>query len=170
MHQNRREHIALRSERTQAELAARLREVGQRVTPQRLVILGAFGPPGDHLTADEIFAAVERFAPAINRSTVYRTLELFRDIGLISETDLGGGVRQYELLEHGRHHHLICRDCGEMVEVDDALIEPLRQAARERYHFEPCIEHLALFGWCAGCAATRQRGGDDTSDDPVESQ
>jgi Fur family ferric uptake transcriptional regulator len=155
--------MPLRSERTQAELAARLREVGQRVTPQRLVILGAFGPPGDHLTADEIFAEVECFAPAINRSTVYRTLELFRDIGLISETDLGGGVRQYELLEHGRHHHLICRDCGEMVELDDAVIEPLRQAARERYGFEPCIEHLALFGWCAECAATRQRNGDDAS-------
>jgi Fur family ferric uptake transcriptional regulator len=138
-------------ERTPEELATLLREAGQRVTPQRLMILGAFARPGEHLTADEVFARVEALTPALNRSTIYRTLELFRDLGLISETDLGGGVRHYELLDDGRHHHLICRDCGAMIELDDALVEPLRQRIRDRYGFAACIDHLALFGWCPAC-------------------
>src|SRR5690242_2200200 len=68
-----------------AELAERLRAAGQRVTAQRLVILEAL-VPGLHLSADDIYARVAPLLPAVNRSTVYRTLELFRDLGLISET------------------------------------------------------------------------------------
>jgi len=131
-------------------LAARLRAAGQRVTPQRLVILGAL-VPGEHLSADEVFARVEPLLPAVNRSTVYRTLELFRDLGLVSETDLGGGVRQFEPLA-GRHHHLICHRCGASQELDDAVVAPLREAIRARHGFVAGIEHLALFGRCAGCA------------------
>jgi Fur family ferric uptake transcriptional regulator len=128
-----------------------LRAIGQRVTPQRLLVLAAFARPGEHLTADEVYARVGPLAPAVNRSTVYRTLELFRDLGLISETDLGGGVRHFELLDDGRHHHLICRACGGMLVLDDDLVEPLRDAVRARYDFDAAIDHLAIFGLCAAC-------------------
>ena len=130
-------------------LADRLRRVGQRVTPQRLVILGAL-QPGEHLSADDIFARVEPQIPGVNRSTVYRTLELFRDLGLVSETDLGGGARQFELIDEP-HHHLICHRCGTLLELDDDLVEPLREGIRARYGFAPSIDHLALFGLCAIC-------------------
>jgi Fur family transcriptional regulator, ferric uptake regulator len=140
-----------RPTRSPEELAARLRAVGQRVTPQRLLILNAFARPGEHLTADEVYARVGPLAPAVNRSTLYRTLELFRDLGLISETDLGSGVRQFELLDDGRHHHLICRICGGMLVLDDDLIAPLRDGIRDRYGFNPAIDHLALFGLCMEC-------------------
>lgn len=139
--------------RSPEELAARLRSIGQRATPQRLLILGAFADPCEHLTAEEVYDRVGPLAPAVNRSTVYRTLELFRDLGIISETDLGGGVRQYELVDDHRHHHLVCRNCGIMLEIDDELVAPLRAAAKERFGFEVTIDHLALFGWCAHCAA-----------------
>lgn len=129
--------------------AARLRRVGQRATPQRLVILGSLHL-GEHLSADDIFARVEPRLPGVNRSTVYRTLELFRDLGLVSVTDLGGGARQFELFD-APHHHLICHRCGTQIELDDALVEPLREAIRARYDFAPAIDHLALFGFCAGC-------------------
>jgi Fur family ferric uptake transcriptional regulator len=132
------------------DVAARLRGVGQRVTPQRMLILGAFDP-GVHLSADEVYARVERLAPAVNRSTVYRTLELFRDLGLISETDLGGGVRHFELLDDGRHHHLICQDCGTMLDLDDDLVRPLRDGIASRYGFAAHVDHLALFGRCSAC-------------------
>jgi Fur family ferric uptake transcriptional regulator len=132
-------------------LADRLRRVGQRVTPQRLVILGAM-EPGAHLSADEVFARVEPQLPGVNRSTVYRTLELFRDLGLVSMTDLGGGARQFELID-APHHHLICHRCGAILELDDALVGPLRDAIRARYRFTPAIDHLALFGFCAACEA-----------------
>ncbi|MGH2615383.1 MAG: Fur family transcriptional regulator [Thermomicrobiales bacterium] len=130
-------------------LADRLRRVGQRVTPQRLVILGAL-QPGVHLSADEVFARVERLLPGVNRSTVYRTLELFRDLGLVSMTDLGGGARQFELIDDP-HHHLICHRCGAILDLDDDLVDPLRQRIRDRYGFAPGIDHLALFGYCAAC-------------------
>jgi Fur family ferric uptake transcriptional regulator len=141
-------------ERSPQALAARLRAAGQRVTPQRLMILGAFAGPGEHLTADEVYARVGPLAPAVNRSTVYRTLELFRDLGLITETDLGGGVRHFELLDDGRHHHLICRDCGQMLVLDDELVEPLREEIRVRYGFAANVDHLALFGLCAYCQSS----------------
>src|SRR5262245_16222212 len=146
---------------TLQELAARLRAVGQRVTPQRLMILGAFARPGEHLTAEAVYERVSPLAPAVNRSTVYRTLELFRDLGLISETDLGGGVRHYELLDDGRHHHLICRGCGYMMVLDDDLVQPLRDGIRKRYGFVANVDHLALFGLCAAC---RSGNGASTSD------
>jgi Fur family ferric uptake transcriptional regulator len=132
-------------------LAERLHRVGQRATPQRLVILGAL-ELGAHLSADEVFARVEPLLPGVNRSTVYRTLELFRDLGLVSMTDLGGGARVFELID-APHHHLICHRCGAILELDDALVGPLRDAIRDRYRFAPAIDHLALFGFCAACAA-----------------
>lgn len=134
-----------------ASAADRLRRVGQRVTPQRLVILGALHP-GEHLSADDVFARVEPLLPGVNRSTVYRTLELFRDLGLVSMTDLGEGARQFELFDEP-HHHLICHHCGAQLELDDTLVEPLREAIRARYGFAPAIDHLALFGFCAVCDA-----------------
>jgi Fur family ferric uptake transcriptional regulator len=135
-------------------LAERLRRVGQRVTPQRLVILGALRP-GAHLSADDVFTRVEPLLPGVNRSTVYRTLELFRDLGLVSETDLGGGARQFELIDDP-HHHLICHRCGAILELDDDLVDPLREGIRDRYGFVPAIDHLAVFGFCAECDAEMQ--------------
>lgn len=133
-------------------LADRLRRAGQRVTPQRLVILGAL-LPGGHMAADDVFARVERQLPGVNRSTVYRTLDLFSELGLVSVTDLGGGARQYELLDQP-HHHLICHQCGEAIEMADDLVEPMRKAIRDRYGFAPQVDHLALFGICDACQMT----------------
>jgi Fur family ferric uptake transcriptional regulator len=70
---------------------------------------------------------------------------------LVSETDLGHGVRQFELLAEARHHHLICHGCGSMTELSDELIQPLRDAILDRSGFAAGIDHLALFGYCAKC-------------------
>ena len=147
VHHNRHRHSA--EGLSSSVLADRLRRAGQRVTPQRLVILGALLPSG-HLAADEVFARVEGQLPGVNRSTVYRTLELFSELGLVSVTDLGGGARQFELLDQP-HHHLICHRCGGAIEMDDALVEPMREAIRARYGFAPQVDHLALFGFCVEC-------------------
>jgi Fur family ferric uptake transcriptional regulator len=154
--------ITRHEEHARRSTADRLRRAGQRVTPQRLVILGAL-TPGEHLSADDVFARVEPLLPGVNRSTVYRTLELFRDLGLVSMTDLGGGARQFELID-APHHHLICHRCGAQLELDDDLVAPLREAIRARFGFNPGIDHLALFGFCAACndtVGTPDRGGLD---------
>ena len=142
----------------------RLRRVGQRVTAQRLLILDAF-QPGEHISADEVLSRVESHLPAVNRSTIYRTLELYRDLGLVSETDLGGGARQFELIEERRHHHMICHGCGAITAFDDALLHPLRQALREQYGFTATIDHLAVFGWCANCVDEQQHAVDSEAGD-----
>lgn len=149
---------------TTDKLADRLRQAGQRVTSQRLVILGAL-QTDEHIGADDLLGRVERQLPAVNRSTVYRTLELFRDLGLVSETDLGGGVRQFELIAEDRHHHLICHGCGAISEFEDALVTPLRQALAEQHAFSATVDHLAVFGWCADCAAKRARSSPGRADD-----
>jgi Fur family ferric uptake transcriptional regulator len=133
------------------ELIQLLRAADQRATPQRLMILSVLQDAGNHLTADEVFQRLGPMGSALNRSTVYRTLERFRDAGIVSETDLGGGVRVFELLEHHRHHHLICHRCDGIMEMDDNAVEPLRAAIRERYGFEPQVDHLAIWGVCAAC-------------------
>ena len=140
---------SLATNRAAVGLADRLRRVGQRVTPQRLVILGALRH-GEHLSADEVFSRVESLLPGVNRSTVYRTLELFGTLGLVSVTDLGGGCHRFELIEDP-HHHLICHHCGAILELGDDLVEPLREAIRQRYGFAPAADHLAIFGFCASC-------------------
>ncbi len=136
---------------TSDELVQLLRSSDQRATPQRLMILSILQEAENHLTADEVFQRLGPMGSALNRSTVYRTLERFRDAGIDSETDLGGGVRVFELLAVQRHHHLICRTCNGMIEMDDAAVEPMRAAIRARYGFEPHVDHLAIWGSCAEC-------------------
>ena len=116
------------------------------------MILSVLQEADNHLTADEVFQRLGPMGSALNRSTVYRTLERFRDAGIVSETDLGGGVRVYQLLEIHRHHHLICLRCNGMMEIEDEPVDQMRAAIRERYGFEPRIDHLAIWGVCAECA------------------
>ncbi|MCC6675421.1 MAG: transcriptional repressor [Thermomicrobiales bacterium] len=130
-----------------------LRATEQRATPQRLMILSVLQDASRHLTADEVFQQLGPTCPALNRSTVYRTLERFRDAGIVSETDLGGGVRVYEVLAGHRHHHLICHQCNDMIEMDDDAVEAMRVLIRARYGFEPRIDHLAIWGICPECGA-----------------
>ena len=134
-----------------SQLIQLLRSIDQRATPQRLLILAVLQDAERHLTADEVFQRLTPMNPALDRSTVYRTLERFRDAGIVSETDLGVGARVYEVLAQHRHHHLICHRCNEMIEMDDEPIESMRNAIRDRYGFEPRIDHLAIWGLCAEC-------------------
>lgn len=150
-----------------ARLADRLRRAGLRITAQRLVILAA-APSGEHVSADALFAQVKHALPRINRATVYRTMEQFRDAGLVSETDLGGGAREFELLDD-RHHHLICQSCGDQIELDDAVLEPMRAAILRHHGFSARIDHLALFGTCIVCQA-RSRGDDDRASPGTEEE
>lgn len=133
-----------------------LRRAGHRATPQRVAVLSAFGESGTHLTAEELFQRVEGQISGMTVSTVYRTLELLRDIQIVTETDLGGGVRQYELMDDEPHHHLICTECGYMIDFDDSAVASLRDYVSDTYGFEPHLNHLALFGRCPMCQAAAE--------------
>jgi len=130
-----------------------LREVGYRLTPQRMLILSIIHDSPGHVTAEEIHRRVVQQYPYVDISTVYRTLHLLKRLHLLNETDFGGGRVEFELSEGERHHHLVCRRCGSATPVDDELIEPLRAELLKAHGFQADMEHFAIFGVCRACRA-----------------
>jgi Fur family ferric uptake transcriptional regulator len=132
-------------------LTERLRRLRVRVTPQRLFVLEALELNGGHMTADEIMRWAARRYPALNLATVYRTLDLLIAVGLVAQTDLGGGAASYELIGDAPHHHLACESCGAVIEMDEAFLEGLRAEALRAYGFHARPRHLAIYGLCQHC-------------------
>ncbi len=128
-----------------------LRALGYRLTPQRLMIVAAIEDSEDHISAEEIYSQVVARYPNVNISTVYRTLELLKRLDLVTETDLGGGRVRYHPAYKGHHHHLVCRECGAMIDLDEALLEPLKESLARQYGFAADLTHLAIHGRCARC-------------------
>jgi Fur family transcriptional regulator, ferric uptake regulator len=144
--------------RTDAELGsswqAELRSRGYRLTPQRQLVLEAVGELG-HATPEDISTAVRRTASGVNISTVYRTLELLEELGLVQHTHLGHGAPTYSVTTDDDHVHLVCRGCGEVQEAAvDVMGEAVRRLADER-GFALDVGHVALFGTCARCGLNR---------------
>jgi Fur family ferric uptake transcriptional regulator len=130
---------------------AQLRARGYRLTPQRQLVLEAVGGLG-HGTPEEIAAAVRRTAPAVNISTVYRTLELLEELGLVKHTHLGHGAPTYSVASDDDHVHLVCRDCGAVEEVESSLLEDVVGRLSSERGFTVDVGHFAVFGRCRGCA------------------
>lgn len=128
-----------------------LREQGHRLTPQREMILAVICEEECHLTADEILQRVRKRYPHINKSAVYRTLDLLARLNLVNPTDFGQGRVEYELHQHPHHHHLLCRNCHQMVEVNERTFTPLEKALRTEYGFTADLDHFAIFGLCRKC-------------------
>ncbi len=133
-----------------------LREVGYRLTPQRMLIVSIIHDSKGHVTAEEVHGRVVEQYPFVDISTVYRTLQLLKKLHLLNETDLGGGRVEFELTQEARHHHLVCRQCGATSPLDDEMIEPLRARLLEKRGFQADMEHFAIFGVCRGCVKKAQ--------------
>jgi Fur family transcriptional regulator, ferric uptake regulator len=127
-----------------------LKEKGYRLTPQRLMVLELLHETDNHLSAVEIVSRVQARYPCVNKSTVYRTLDLLKELGLVTETELGGDTLFYHHAEKG-HHHLICAVCGEAIEVGDDIFATLEATLRDRFGFTADLKHLAIQGRCANC-------------------
>jgi len=121
------------------------------LTPQRMMVLAAIEKSDHHISAEEIYAQVVTKYPHFNISTVYRTLELLHRLGLVTETDLGGGRVRYHPADKGHHHHLVCQECGRVIDLDESVMDHLKLVLRRDYNFEPDIRHMAFFGTCADC-------------------
>lgn len=136
-------------------LVADLRQRGVRLTPQREMILDAIHHEDEHLTADEIYQRVHAHSPAVNLATVYRTLELLKELRMVNEINLGDCIR-YELCQEEPHHHLVCRTCGQTVSVDHTAFLPLERKLKQQFGFEANIDHMVIYGRCAQCQANDQ--------------
>jgi len=133
------------------DIASKLSEQGYRLTPQRMMILSAIENSDDHISAEEIYTQVLAKYPHVNISTVYRTLELLKQLGLVTETDLGGGRVRYHPADKGHHHHLVCTECGAIIDLDESLLASLKGTLLREYKFSADLRHLAIFGRCANC-------------------
>ena len=128
-----------------------LKESGHRPTPQRLMILSALRHASGHITASQVLEQVKESYSYIDLSTVYRTLDMLKEMRLISETHMGGDQHSYEWIDEVRHHHLICQGRDRVVLLDDAMLESLGSNILETYDFDVDIDHLAMFGNCSEC-------------------
>lgn len=124
---------------------------GYRLTPQRIMVVDALHSVESHISADEIFAKLKEKYPYANISTVYRTLELLKELGLAAEIEIGDGIARYHAKEHSKHHHLICNKCGKTIELPEADLQPLAKLLLMNHEFKADMSHLALFGLCSKC-------------------
>jgi len=128
-----------------------LRETGHKMTPQRMMILTSLRHASGHMTAADIFERVKAEYPYVDISTVYRTLSVLKDLHLIAETDMGGGDATFEWVGTERHHHLICRKCNGVTQLDHRYLAELGRHISADVGFHPDMDHFAIFGLCAAC-------------------
>lgn len=141
-------------------IVARLSEKGYRLTPQRLMILSAIEGSHEHISVEEIYAQVAARYPNINISTVYRTLELLKKLNMVYEIDLGEGRIRYHAEGSGHHHHLVCQDCGKVIDIDESSLSALRDVLLRDYNFRAELRHVGIFGVCEDCRKKgKSRGG-----------
>lgn len=139
------------SEASEDTFGGALRARGYRVTPQRQLVLEAISSLG-HATPDEILAEVRRTASGVNLSTVYRSLEVLEEVGLVTHAHLGHGSPTYHAATDDDHVHLVCRVCGAVTETDVEVVDDLVARLRALHGFETDVQHFAIFGRCARCA------------------
>ena len=133
------------------DILSRLKDKGYRLTPQRMMILDAVEAADDHISAEEIYTHVCERYPNLNISTVYRTLELLKELELVTETDMGDGRVRYHSIRKGHHHHLVCHKCGNIIDMDESVLSPLKSVLSRDYGFEAELRHMAIFGLCRDC-------------------
>jgi Fur family ferric uptake transcriptional regulator len=132
---------------TGADWRERLRERGYRLTPQRELILGAVERLG-HATPDEVLAEVRTRSTAVNASTVYRTLEVLEELGLVRHAHLSDRAPTYHSTTDHEHFHLVCRNCHKVISVHPDVIKPLSDQLQADHAFTVDVGHLTVFGTC----------------------
>lgn len=133
-----------------SDFAERLRSSGKRLTPQRELILRAVDSLG-HATPDEVLAEVRKQSSAINISTVYRTLEVLEELGLVKHAHLSDRAPTYHSVAGHEHFHLVCRNCHRVISVDAGVLDPLLERLRTDHGFTADVGHLTVFGRCDQC-------------------
>jgi Fur family ferric uptake transcriptional regulator len=135
------------------DLRSKLRGSGYRLTPQRELILDAVDTLG-HATPDEVLAEVRKQSSAINISTVYRTLEVLEELGLVKHAHLSDRAPTYHSVGGHEHFHLVCRNCHRVISVDPVVLGSVLERLRADHGFTADIGHLTVFGRCDQCEET----------------
>ena len=139
----------------------RLREQGFRITPQRQLVLEAVENLS-HGTPEEILVEVQRTATGVNLSTVYRTLDVLEDVGLVTHAHIGHGPPTYHSVDEHVHIHLVCDNCAKVLSVPAGVAEDFVARLETDFGFRTDISHVSVHGLCEAC---KDRPLDVRSDD-----
>ncbi len=137
-----------------------LRQRGVRLTRQREILLELIDTSGQHLDAEQLYLMAKEKDPKLNRVTVYRTLKLLKEGGLVDELDLmhyGGDQHYYETRLKGEHAHVICLRCGKVEEFFGDPLQRLRKQVESHFGFQILLTRTEIGGYCSHCQALRSR-------------
>jgi Fur family transcriptional regulator, ferric uptake regulator len=137
-------------ETPKADWQQQLRAKGYRLTPQRELVLRAVERLG-HATPDEVLRAVREDSQAVNVSTVYRTLELLEELGLVRHAHISDRAPTYHSTAGPTHAHLVCSECSRVTELPADDLGQLAAHLESDHDFSPDVGHLTIFGLCGSC-------------------
>ncbi len=135
----------------------RLRTQGYRMTPQRLSVLDIVAGRSGHVGADEVWNRVKMQHPYVDLATVYRTLQLLKRVGVVTEVVIGNKLH-FELTDQlNRHHHMVCSHCDAVQTLSPAYLDELSQRLQLEFGFTPDLENFTIGGTCDKCAGVPQQ-------------
>lgn len=137
-----------------------LKQRGVRLTRQRQILLDLIDKSGQHLDAERLYQMAKAVDPKLNRVTVYRTLKMLKQGGLVDELDLmhfGGDQHYYETRLKQEHAHVICLRCGRVEEFFGEPIQKIRRQVETTFGFQVLIARTEVGGYCAHCQALRSQ-------------
>ncbi len=144
-----------------------LQRSGLKRTSQRDLILDVFLRTEEHLSSEDLYRLVQKEDQSIGQTTVYRTLKLLTEAGLAREVRFGDGRTHYEHnYKHQHHDHMICTQCGKIIEFYSAELEAIQDAMAAKYHFEPSQHSLRILGTCADCRRRAREQKKETAAQP----
>ena len=133
-----------------SEYTPQLRARGYRMTSQRLAILHVLHHTNRHLSPVEVYEQAQAELPNLTETTVYRTLEFLAENGLARPALTSSGHLAYEIARH-EHHHLVCRSCGNEIEVEHELLKSMYKTLETESGYKLTDSHLTFFGLCPNC-------------------
>ncbi len=134
------------------QIEAKLSSAGHRSTGSRREVIDALLSYAGHMTADDLFESLRESGSAVGRMTVFRTLDLLAEIGVVRPIYQGSGAAHFVLLEDGHHHHLVCTQCNTSVEFEDCTLQgSLRDKLAAEHGFNIGGHLLEIYGVCADC-------------------
>jgi len=137
-------------------IARELNSRGLRATSQRALILEVIRQGKGHLDAEELHRRAQQKQPRLSLSTVYRSLQAFKKLGLIEELHFDENHHHYEIKPSEEHHHLVCLGCGRVIEFQYSLAQVIRRKVAEARDFEITGSEIRITGYCSACRRRQQ--------------
>lgn len=137
------------------EIVQILRQHGERITIQRRLVIEALLDTHGHMTVNDVneYIRSKQNLHVLAEPTIYRILQWLKDLELVSQTDMAESGIVYEMLSTQKHHHLICLNCSQTIDVSDKLFDDMREQLAREQGFHARIDHMAIYGYCSDCAS-----------------